>query len=267
MSCKVLIRTYQYGDEAEIKNLLKDAAMSTVWPFFFSSARREIISQMILLLAAVLFVVVGTPLRYSLLAFPIVIALLFLSTWIGHLIKVISTHNDLNNIPQEYTEKPKCGFWVAEAFGDIPNETPKRQIEILREQQISFANINQLKGNHKGKIIGTVAITIKHDPDLKEPPNSVAWLRRMAVSKSYQRLGIGSVLTDVALEHCSESNFRAVELLTTEHHQAARSLYAVKGFDLIETIRKPFLGGLLFLVMYRLRIPCILTRSRLNENA
>lgn len=64
MSCKILIRTYRYGDEAEIKTLLKDAAMSTVWPFFFSSARREIISQMILLLAAVLFVVVGTPLRY-----------------------------------------------------------------------------------------------------------------------------------------------------------------------------------------------------------
>ena len=63
-ACKVLIRKYRLGDDSQIKSLLKDAAMSTVWPFFFSSARRELVSQMILLLAAILFVVVGTPLLH-----------------------------------------------------------------------------------------------------------------------------------------------------------------------------------------------------------
>ena len=181
---------------------------------------------------------------------------------------MITTHHDLNNIPQEYTEKAKCGFWVAEAIGQPP--TPKNsenKIEIIREEDdINIQPLRTLSSSKsmESKIIGTIAITVKNDPDLREPPNSVAWLRRMAVAKSFQRLGIGSVLTDVALEHCSAANFRAVELLTTEHHQAARSLYAVKGFDLIETIRKPYLGGLLFLVLYRLRIPRILTRSHLN---
>lgn len=262
MPCQVLIRAYRIGDEAEIKSLVKDAAMATVWPFFFSSARREVISQFILILAALLFVVVGVSLKCCLLAFPIVLTLLFLSTWIGHLIKVVTTHHDLNNIPLEYTEKNKCGFWVAEVFGEVSSK-----IEILQENQMSLAEVQRFEkvsGNNKGKIIGTVAITIKNDPDLKEPPNSVAWLRRMSVTKSFRRRGIGSALTDVAMEHCSQSNFRAIELLTTEHHQAARSLYASKGFELIETIRKPFFGGLLCLVIYRLRIPCILTRSHLN---
>jgi GNAT superfamily N-acetyltransferase len=210
-------------------------------------------------LAAILFVVIDFSLLNSLLALPIVIAILFISTWIGHFVKVITTHHDLDNIPQEYTEKVKCGFWVAEAFGQPPATNSETKIEIIREED----NFQPLMTSSP-KIIGTIAITIKKDPDLREPPNSVAWLRRMAVAKSFQRLGIGSVLTDVALEHCSAANFRAVELLTTEHHQAARSLYAIKGFDLIETIRKPYLGGLLFLVLYRLRIPCILTRSHLN---
>ena len=202
---------------------------------------------------------------FSLLAFPIVITILFISTWIGHFVKVNTTHHDLNNIPQEYTEKDKCGFWVAEAFGQpLATHNSESKIEIIREEEEDNIIQPLMSSTMSPKIIGTIAITIKNDPDLREPPNSVAWLRRMAVAKSFQRLGIGSVLTDVALEHCSAANFRAVELLTTEHHQAARSLYAVKGFDLIETIRKPYLGGLLFLVLYRLRIPCILTRSHLN---
>ena len=83
----------------------------------------------------------------------------------------------------------------------------------------------------------------------------------MSVTKPFRRQGIGSALTDAALEHCSRANFRAVELLTTEHHQAARSLYASKGFELIETIRKPFVGGLFSLAIYRLRISVSIIRN------
>ena len=83
----------------------------------------------------------------------------------------------------------------------------------------------------------------------------------MSVTKTFRRQGIGSALTDVALEHCSQANFRAVELLTSEHHQAARSLYASKGFELIETIRKPFVGGLFSLAIYRLRISVSIIRN------
>ena len=97
-----------------------------------------------------------------------------------------------------------------------------------------------------------------------EPPASVAWLCRMAVAKKYRRKGIASALTTVALEHCARSNFRAVELFTSEYHWAARSLYASHGFDLIETSRKYFLGGILAVALYRLRLPCVVARSHLN---
>ena len=74
-------------------------------------------------------------------------------------------------------------------------------------------------------------------------------------------------LTDVALDHCARANFRAVELLTTEFHQAARSLYATKGFELIETTRKTYLGGLLSFSLYRLRVASIQLQTRCNLNA
>ena len=61
---KIFIRKYQPGDDAAIQKLVAQGAMTTVNPFFLSSAFREGIIQLILMLAAVLFIVVGTSLKY-----------------------------------------------------------------------------------------------------------------------------------------------------------------------------------------------------------
>ena len=119
-----------------------------------------------------------------------------------------------------------------------------------------------LKGT--GKIVGTVAITIKEDPDMSEPPNSVAWLRRMAVSKAYHRMGIGDQLVETAIKHCLESNFRALELLTTDCHEAARSLYIKRGFEIVQCQKKAFAGGLAEVTLYRLRLACTLSNPLFN---
>jgi GNAT superfamily N-acetyltransferase len=187
--------------------------------------------------------------------------ILLIGVWISHRAKAMFTHSDLNNITEAYLERSKCGFWVAELLGTPSNNS---KIEIIRENSDNSEVERALFGPHQRKIIGTVAITVKEDPDLREPPSSVAWLRRMAVSQTFHRRGIGSALADVALEHCARTNFRAVELLTTEYHQPARCLYATKGFDLIETNRKSYCAGLFPIAIYRLRAPCILARSHLN---
>ena len=56
-------------------------------------------------------------------------------------------------------------------------------------------------------IIGSIAVTVKKD-STNEPHQSVAWLRRMAVDKTYRKMGIGAALADTALEHCARSNYR-----------------------------------------------------------
>ena len=66
-----------------------------------------------------------------------------------------------------------------------------------------------------GIIVGTVAVIVKRDPDMREPPNSVAQIRRMAVSKLWQRRGIGEKLLDTAVLHCHRYRYRAIELITT----------------------------------------------------
>lgn len=183
-SPSVVVRPFQYGDEKQVKRLLHQATLGTTWPMFFSFARREIISQSILILAAVLFVVVGLPLAYSLISIPIVLLLLAMSTWTGHRLKILLTHNDLNDIGQSYQSNAKCGFWVAEVLDKNALISTPNKAKIVRKE-------NEKSRHDQGlEIIGTIAVTIKEDPDLREPPESVAWLRRMAVSPKYHRKGL-----------------------------------------------------------------------------
>lgn len=168
---------------------------------------------------------------------------------------VLTTHNDLENIPPNYMSNPRNGFWVAvvdKSWLARPN-----MVAIVRQ-------LNPMSPScDKEVIVGSIAIILKPDPS-NEPPGSVAWLKRMAVSPTYRRLGIGAALTQLALEHCAQAKFRAVELLTTEHHQSAHSLYLSQGFELTETIHRRYLGGLISLALLRLRLPCILIRSPSN---
>ena len=81
---------------------------------------------------------------------------------IGHYIKVLWTHTDLNNIFENYIEKEKCTFLVAEAFGDVEGNN----VEIIREHQMPLVDVEKmLSENRKGRIIGTVGtrITLKKE--------------------------------------------------------------------------------------------------------
>ena len=104
------------------------------------------------------------------------------------------------------------------------------------------------------------------DPDMKEPPESVALLKRMAVKKQHHRRGVASAMIDIALEHCRVCKFRAIELTTTEHHEAARNLYSRKGFDLTGSYEKRFVLGFVSLTLYRLRRACTILLSNNMQN-
>lgn len=194
------------------------------------------------------------------MAFPIAIGLLYSAIWIGYKIKISIGLSDLNDITNTYLSNPRCGFWVAERVGhqDLSND-----VHIVKETDSAIEVERFIGGQRNGHIVGFIGILIKDVTN--EPPESVAALKRMAVCKAARRKGIGSALVDVALEHCAKANYRAIELVTTEHHQAARSLYASKGFELIEKNKKNYLEGLISLNLYRLRLSAVhLTRSNLN---
>ena len=107
-----------------------------------------------------------------------------------------------------------------------------------------------------GALVGTIAVTVKRDPDMREPPNSVAQIRRMAVARSCRRRGVGQMLLNEAISHCHRHRYRAVELITSEHHHEARNLYLKRGFQILRTYSTDYLFGLISWQMHRYRLPC-----------
>lgn len=266
---KVIIRKFQPGDEGAVSKLVAKGAMVTVNPFFFSSAVKEGVIQLILMTAAILFIVVGTSLKNSLLAIPLVLILLYVGIYVGHWVKILKTHGDLNDIHSSYLEDPRKGFWVAvlTSAGSVTSSAPPKTLQkdytfhVVVDDDDEIDNDDEMFRNslHPNcqSLIGTLAVDIKKDPDMREPPHSVALVKRMTVSKTHRRRGVGAALLDVGLKHCLLNRFRAVELVTTEHHQAARNLYASRGFELQSIYHKNYLlWGIVSLSMYRLRVAC-----------
>jgi GNAT superfamily N-acetyltransferase len=72
----------------------------------------------------------------------------------------------------------------------------------------------------------------------------------MVVTPKYQRKGIASLLVDEALRFCKDKGYAAVELVTSECHDAARELYLKKGFDLKQMYHKPIFGTVVTAQMY-----------------
>lgn len=247
----ILIRRYNPGsDDNPILNLLCESRMSTVNKFFYQVATREVTAQIALMMAAVFFVLLGLPLISCLTALPITIALLYLVVFGVHwqLARKVYKSNSL-----EIDRHPKGAVFVAEVF----DQKDHHKIEFIFQKE-------QGKSKIKGLIVGTISVGVKRDPDMKEPPESVAWIKDLSVTKRFRRKGIADRLLDAAIRHCLIHNFRAVEVVANQCHEHGRTLLVKKGFDILHCYKKDLVFGLASVSMYRMRLPCILKRSLLN---
>ncbi len=66
------------------------------------------------------------------------------------------------------------------------NKKPKKGKILSLQKNQKFEN------TFPGRLVGTVAVVRKSDPDMRERPGSVAWLRRMAVDSAFRRRGLGA---------------------------------------------------------------------------
>jgi GNAT superfamily N-acetyltransferase len=245
MNHLVVIRYYKPGDELFCREIVKEGTMSTVNAAFVAGLTREITFQTMVLTSALMFIFMGVPFSVCFWSVPVVIILMYLFIWLGHSFKALEMTNDVTNIPRVYMSSEYTGFWVAEVHEPyfMTREPDQVKYTITTERELKDNNI-EIAEHHGKKIVGTVAITrSKYCTD-------TAWLRRMAVTPKYQRKGIASVLVDEALRFCKDKGYSAVELVTSECHDAARELYLKKGFDLKQMYHKQIVGTLVTIQMY-----------------
>ncbi|XP_064117547.1 uncharacterized protein LOC135222980 isoform X4 [Macrobrachium nipponense] len=115
----VVIRSYRSGDEAVIRDIITEATMETVGPFFWSGVLSEVFPQVALLVMAFAFIGLGIPFKFCLVGIPVAVLLIYFGVWSAHLFKI--------------------------------------DYDFLRESELDArgVNLNGLKKN----IVGTVALT------------------------------------------------------------------------------------------------------------
>ncbi|KAG8233681.1 hypothetical protein J437_LFUL014123 [Ladona fulva] len=243
----VVIRDYRPGDEAQCKELVREATMSTVNSSFITGLTQEITFQGIVVCAAVMFIFMGLPLTYCLAAIPVVVFLMYVFIWLGHTMKAIELTQEMNNIARAYMSSKRTGFWVAELYNPPLIFGIKKNFlyETMTEKEFLSRNINT--SYSKKMLVGTIAIARS-----RTHPDDCARLRRLSVTARYRGHGIGSALTEVALEFCQASGYTRVETVTSECHDVARRLLTGKGFDLHQMYHRPILGRLVAVIMYEL---------------
>ncbi len=115
--------------------------------------------------------------------------------------------------------------WLQEYFTIEPGDEkiladPRRKI-IQKGGAVFFARLNN-------EIVGTGAL-MKHRGDYFE-------LVKMAVTKKYQRRGVGPKILQATLEYARNRGFRELYLLTNENLTAAIQLYKKFGFERTDEI-------------------------------
>lgn len=251
MSVYVVIRDYKPGDERGCQEVVQEATMSTVNTAFFSGLTREITFQVIILTSAMMFIFMGVPLHVCLGSIPAVVVLMYICVWSSHAFKAAQLHQDMGSIPRFYMSSEHTGFWVAEVYIKLlENWNPQFSevvfISDVESQKMDFSA-------YRRRIVGTIAVTKSKNSE------ETAWMRRMGVMKKYRRKGIASALVDTALQFCFDHQYKYVELVTTECHDAARELYLNKGFELKQMYHKQIVGSLItvlnFELIYKLKTP------------
>lgn len=244
--CKyfIVIRYYKPGDEIKCREIVKEGAMTTVNNAFISLI--EVTFQLMVLTTAVMFIFFGLPFTFCLTSIPGVLIFMYICIWCGHMFKALELTQDLCNIPRVYMSSDLTGFWVAEAFEPyFMTENPSQhKYQILTNDELKQRCIDV--SSYCKTLVGTVGIVQSMNSE------DCAWLRRMTVKPKYQGMGIGKALLNEALQFCCDRNYSGVELITTEWHEKARSLYVKKGFQLKQMYHKQLLSSIVMVLIYQL---------------
>lgn len=240
----IVIRDYRPGDESQCQGVIEEGAMSTVNTAFFTGLTREVTFQSMILTSAIMFIFLGLPFSLCFASIPIVIVLMYIFIYVGHLYNAFEVSQEITNVPRVYMSTEYTGFWVAEVYEPMLMTGDPKQYEYvyIGENHLKMFDLN----NYQKKIVGTIAVNKSRNSD------SSAWIRRMCVSKRYHRKGIATNLLTEAIQFCEDKGYTIAELVTSEYHDVARELYLKKGFELKQMYHKPIVGGIITVLMYEL---------------
>ncbi|XP_036387691.1 N-acetyltransferase 8-like 2 [Megalops cyprinoides] len=199
-----VIRCYQPSDQEAINSLYRETILEHIYPAFRRAMSHPQYICVTLSICLAGYVLGGGSYFLALLAGGAWVTLVYFSCH-----KVYDSYvryrlqRDIGHIQEHYLSDSDSCFWVA------------------------VAEVNGRSG-----VIGMVGLGQDKDPRGGQGYGDVV---RMVVSPSCRRAGVGSRLTQTAVEFCQERGFSRVLLETTTSQTAAIPLYRKLGFKHIHT--------------------------------
>lgn len=202
MEREVSIRSWRKDDNPAVKRVLSDGSWSNAGASFKIALGRPTSLAVSAASVATCFYLTRS-IQACIACVCLHVALVYLMVVLGIVYYLYGPPlADMTDVAASYFEDPDHHFWVAEVDGAVAGT-----IAIVRKQ-----------GSTNGR--------------------KIAWLRRMVVDRRYRRLGIAKKLITATIDFSRSHGYESIELITTEIHAAARTLYKSLGF--VQVAYKPY---------------------------
>ncbi|KAF8162687.1 acyl-CoA N-acyltransferase [Crassisporium funariophilum] len=149
-------------------------------------------------------------------------------------LKDIAQHYEMRPVPRvdgegtfEYAPSGPSCFWVAEVY-----------------------RVNSENCESQAEVVGSIAL----DASMATDDNSVAELRRMVVSPTQHRRGIGGMLIERLIDHARDHGIKMVTLTTSSHSPQAVSIYEKFGWVLQQKLAISYLPDKATILAYNLDV-------------
>lgn len=200
-------------DELAVRQLFFKNAANSLNKLYFRIVSQEVSFQVFLLVSAISFVSFDIPLHYC-FAIPLLGALiLYLLFWCGH----------YKNAWEKIGHLKK--------YSQLPDN----------DSDVHLAVMENVDG-----ILGTLGIEVKVDPDMKEPPGTVAWINKFTLLPqpfSQRESAARELLATVVQRHClKEKKYEAIEMILTEDQEDEKYVLEKQGFHINKVINKKYFG-------------------------
>ena len=221
----ISVRRWSPGDGTGVWDVLCDGSFSLINSTFRVCLRKRL-ANAIFITIFIICLILQVPFKCAVLAVGTYIFVLYIFSVLGAYVYLYgSTLNDIKDIAVSYFEHSGQHFWVAVCDGEIAGT-----IAIVKKT-------TPLKGSPQD------LYETSHFEENIDDQFQVAWLRRMAVKRKFRGLGIARKLVREAISFCKQSNYNQIFLITTEVHDAARSLYSKLGFHLSAVVPYRYMYG------------------------
>ncbi|XP_071758750.1 N-acetyltransferase family 8 member 3 [Centroberyx gerrardi] len=218
------IRKYTPSDEHAVTALFRNGILEHVYPAFFKAMSHPDHVGVALSISMAGYVLGGSSYFQ---------ALLFGGAWAGliyfcchdiyerYMLRRLST--DMADIQANYLDNPDNAFWVAE-------EEVNGQSKVVGMVAVTGKRGGEVTGGERydelnGGVMGAAPEMARDAGD-----GSYGELPHMVVSFACRRKGLGSQLTQKALDFCKERGYSCLALDTSSPQTAAASLYQKLGF-------------------------------------